>query len=68
MNIKTQCAQIRKVLEKGESLTAQDALNRFGCFRLAARIFDLKQDGMSIDKDMIPAGDTHVAEYRKARA
>lgn len=66
MSVSTQKAQIRNVLEKGESLTAQDALRRFGCFRLAARIHDLKQDGMSIDKDMIPAGDTHVAEYRQA--
>ena len=66
MSIATQTAQIRKALEKGESITAKDALSRFGCFRLAARIYDLKRDGMSIDKDMIPIGDTHVAEYRQA--
>ena len=62
-----QRAQIRKALENGEALTAGDALRRFGCFRLAARIWDLKQDGLAITKEMVSRGDAKVAEYRLSR-
>jgi hypothetical protein len=46
--MKTQNEQILSYLEKGKSLTALDALKQFGCFRLAARIADLKQMGKNI--------------------
>jgi hypothetical protein len=46
--MKTQNEQILSYLEKGKSLTALDALKQFGCFRLAARIADLKQMGKHI--------------------
>lgn len=59
----TQTAQIRAALENGERLTPLDALNRFGCFRLGARIYDLKQDGLPIEKQMVERGGAKVAEY-----
>lgn len=62
--ITTQCRQIRKALESGERLTPLDALNRFGCFRLGARIYDLKKEGLPIVKDMVKRGNAYVAEYR----
>ena len=37
----------------GARLTPIDALQQFGCFRLAARISDLKQEGYHIKKKMI---------------
>ena len=46
--IDSQAKQIRKALESGATLSAIDALNKFGCFRLAARIHDLKAEGMDI--------------------
>jgi hypothetical protein len=40
---------IRSFLLEGNSLTPIDALERFGCFRLAARIDDLRQEGLDIE-------------------
>jgi biotin operon repressor len=44
----TQTDAIRSFLLAGNSLTPIDALERFGCFRLAARIDDLRQEGLDI--------------------
>jgi sulfur transfer protein SufE len=44
----SQNKQIADYLNKGRKLTPIDALNKFGCFRLAARISDLRNNGMSI--------------------
>lgn len=41
MATKTQKELIREYLERGNSLTPMDALELFGCFRLATRIFEL---------------------------
>ena len=44
----SQNKQIADYLNKGKKLTPIEALNKFGCFRLAARIADLRNDGMNI--------------------
>jgi hypothetical protein len=44
----SQNKQIADYLSKGKKLTPIDALNKFGCFRLAARIAELRNDGMNI--------------------
>ena len=41
--------QIRAALILGRSLTPLDALNEFGCFRLAARVADLRREGLDIE-------------------
>jgi biotin operon repressor len=40
---------IRSLLMQGNSLTPMDALNNFGCFRLAARIKELREEGLKIE-------------------
>ena len=45
----SQTKKIRHHLESGEPISALDALNNYGCFRLAARIFDLIQVGLNIE-------------------
>jgi len=45
---KTQNEQILGYLSKGKGLTPIEALNKFGCFRLAARIADLRSQGHTI--------------------
>ena len=45
----TQTQQIRAALESGESITPQDAWQKFGCMRLAARIKDLRDEGLPIE-------------------
>ena len=44
----TQRAQIRAHLEAGRSITPLEALDLYGCYRLGARIHELKGEGLSI--------------------
>lgn len=62
----SQCDCIEGHLKKGETITALDALNLCGCFRLAARIHDLKHKrGLDIVTDKITtASGKKVAGYR----
>jgi hypothetical protein len=62
-NTVSQNAQIRAHLERGGSLTAIEALAKFGCLRLSGRIYDLRADGLPIRQEMIKVGTKRVAEY-----
>ena len=55
---------ILEALERGETLSPIDALNRFGSFRLGARIYDLKQAGYNIATDIVKNGRKRYAQYR----
>jgi hypothetical protein len=60
----SQNKQIADYLNKGKKLTTLDALNKFGCFRLAARISDLRNDGMNIKTTTIKLeNNKQVAQY-----
>lgn len=60
----TQTAQILAHLKTGRSITPIDALNKYGCFRLGARIYDLKQDGHNIYREMVETDSgKRVASY-----
>lgn len=55
-------------MQENDSITQVDAMKEFGCFRLAARINDLKKDGYKIGSRTCKAknryGDTvRFAEY-----
>ena len=45
-------ALIKKHLLNGGSITALEALKEFGCYRLASRISDLREEGVIIKKTM----------------
>lgn len=65
MTTDTQCKQIAAHLEGGNTITALEALNLFGCFRLASRIHDLRVQGYNIIVDRIKTGTGKtVAQYR----
>jgi hypothetical protein len=49
--------QILEYLKAGNSLTPIQALNKFGCFRLAARIYRLKERGWPVVCDKVNVGD-----------
>lgn len=53
MNNETQNAQILDYLMRDKNITAMEALKLFGCFRLAARIYDLKKAGHVINGRMM---------------
>jgi len=55
--------KIRKHLEKGKSITPIEALNKFGCFRLAARIHDLRDEGMLIKTEKVTTKGKTYAKY-----
>jgi beta-lactamase class D len=60
----SQNAKILSWLENGNKITALEALQLFGCFRLASRVHDLRERGHNIMKEMIiqPNG-KRVAQY-----
>ena len=54
MKRETQKSKIKQHLESGQPITPIDALERYGCFRLAAIIHTLRhEDGMNIEKELI---------------
>jgi hypothetical protein len=60
----SQNKQIADYLNKGKKLTTIDALNKFGCFRLASRINDLRNNGMNIVTKTIKLyNNKQVAQY-----
>jgi len=60
----SQNKQIADYLNKGRKLTPIDALTKFGCFRLAARIADLRNNGMSIVTKTIKLDNNkQIAQY-----
>ena len=64
---KTQCAQIKKWLEEGKSITSLEALRLFQCMRLASRICDLRARGLDIATTKIKTEcGKYVTEYRIA--
>jgi hypothetical protein len=62
--MKTQNEQIKAYLNKGKSITPLDALNKFGCFRLAARISDLRNDGLKIVTKNVTISGKTFASYK----
>jgi hypothetical protein len=67
MRTDSQNALIKGWLMNGRSLTTLDALNMFGCFRLAARIANLRDQGMDINTEIVEVNDKRVARYSLVR-
>jgi hypothetical protein len=55
--------QIAKYLSKGKTITPMDALKKFGCFRLAARIADLRNEGLNIATKIVTKEGKSYASY-----
>jgi hypothetical protein len=63
MDIQSQSDQILAYLQTGKSITPIGALRKFKCFRLGARVWDLKQAGHPIQSRMIEVQGKRVASY-----
>lgn len=50
-------------LKNKGSITPIEALNYYGCFRLAAVIFDLREEGYAIDTNMVTQNGKTFASY-----
>ena len=61
----TQCELILKDLKKGRKVNPLKALDKYGCFRLSARINDLRDRGYNIKTKMVDneTGTKQFAEY-----
>lgn len=68
LSTESQKKSILDWLSEGNTITSLQALNMFGCMRLASRISDLRQDGFPIAKEMIEINGKRVAQYWLQRA
>tara|TARA_S200002703_G_scaffold67185_1_gene58362 strand:+ start:2591 stop:2818 length:228 start_codon:yes stop_codon:yes gene_type:complete len=59
----SQIKEIRHYLESGGKLTPLEALDKFGCFRLAAIVHNLREEGLNIKTTMVKQGQKSFAEY-----
>lgn len=60
----SQCAMIKQWLLDGNTITSLEALQRFGCMRLASRICDLREKGLDIaTKKVQTESGKYVTEY-----
>ena len=59
----SQTALIKGWLLNGHSITTLEALTMFRCFRLAARVADLRDEGMAILTEMVDINGKRVAKY-----
>ena len=49
----TQTEQLKKAFLHGVTISPLDALRDYGCLRLAARVHDLRDEGLQIETDMV---------------
>jgi hypothetical protein len=64
MTIKSQKVRVKNYLEEGNKLTPIEALDKFGSFRLAAIIHDLRKEGMNILSHMHTHSGKKYAVYQ----
>ena len=64
MGIRSQKQRIKDALELRQTIAPLDALQWFGCSRLAARIKDLRREGMDIETVYVKKGRSRYASYR----
>jgi hypothetical protein len=60
---KSQSFRILNFMKKGRGITPVQALNTFGCFRLASRIHELKSMGHNITTTKVTKNDKTFAQY-----
>ena len=65
----SQCKRILQYIEENGSISSLEAIQEFGCTRLASRICDIKKMGYTVHKEREKAknryGDTvHYVRYR----
>jgi hypothetical protein len=61
--MKSQREQIKKHLLRGWSITPLQALNLFGCMRLASRIGEIEKEGYVIERKMEKKNGKRYARY-----
>lgn len=62
----TQAKQILSYLRSGNSLTQAQSVRYFNCYRLSARIWDLRKMGFLIRSEIVRNEGSHFAKYSLA--
>lgn len=65
--IDSQNNRIFEHLRDGGTLTPLEALDKFGCFRLSARIKNIKDAGFNVITEMVKSGKKRFASYRMVK-
>lgn len=60
----TQTEQIRAHLQSGRDITPLEALDTYGCFRLASRIAELRAEGLDVQTFTEKRNGKAYARYR----
>jgi hypothetical protein len=63
----TQTNEVLIHLQQYGAITPLEALDKFGCFRLGARIYDLRKQGHDIETEYVTRGDKTFARYTMKR-
>lgn len=62
--MKPQCAQVLALLRAHpQGVTQQDAIKEIACYRLAARISDLKAEGIEVRAELVGSNGHRYARY-----
>ncbi len=64
METQTQKEAILRHLQSGRAITPLEALELYGCFRLGARIWELRDEGYKIQSETVKQGKKTFASYR----
>lgn len=64
--MESQNKMLKTILDQGTHITALDALKWLGSMRLAARIYDIKQEGYPVDKYVHEVDGKRVTYYFKS--
>ena len=65
--IVSQADMILSYLREGNAITPLEALSKFRCLRLGARIYDLKKRGHKIETSLVKDNDKVFAQYKLGR-
>ena len=60
----TQKEAILRHLQSGKTITPLEALNLYGCYRLGARIWELRDEGYKIQSETVKQGKKTFSSYR----
>jgi len=63
--MESQNKMLKTILDQGTHLSAIDALNMIGTMRLAARVYDIKQEGYPVDKYVSEQNGKRITYYHK---
>ena len=64
--MESQTKQLKEILNRGSHISALDALRWVKSMRLAARIYELKQEGFPIESYKRKENDKYITYYYKS--